>query len=315
MKFVFITLFSIFSLLLKSLPVKVFNFKDSRHLDNTRISTVSISNPPSQELPDQFVICSSHFQRTYDTPDTYNVYIIFEDEQFKNPWFSFAFWNKRELFVNIRNEHFYYLGTVPGYVFLHWIHMCIEVDVTEGLITSYIGGKILKQHKNAKHLKPIPKLNLRLGIVHEALTNFQHQFDGKITNINVLKTKNESLIREISANPCQLKVSKEIVFQSWTNMEWKIIEAKDEENYNFTEICSNSDTLTLRHPSLWIKEKAMDMCIKLDHGKLYDFPKSKAFSGLDTTNSDECKYFWTPFTDEQKEGVFINENNGEEVTR
>ena len=312
MKFVIISVFIIFSLFLKGLPLKVFNFKESQHSDDT-ISTVSISNPPSQELPDHFVICSSHFQRTYDTPNTYAVYIIFEDEQFKKPWFSFAFWDDGELFVESRKKHFYFLGTVPGYVFLHWIHLCIEVSVKEGILTSYLGGKILKQHKEAKHLKPIPKLNLRLGIVHEALTNYQHQFDGKITNINVFTTKNQSLIRDMSANPCKLTLSKETVFQSWRNMEWKITEAKDEEHVNYTEICSDSDTFTLRYPLLWTKENAMDICDKIDHGKIFDFPIS--FSGSESKYSDVCKYFWTPFTDQQREGVFINENNGEEVTR
>ena len=58
------------------------------------------------------------------------------------------------------------------------------------------------------------------------------------------------------------------------------------------DICPDKDTLTLKYPLLWNKKKALDICAKLDNGRILDFPNSFELYSI---SSSECKYFWTPF--------------------
>ena len=83
------------------------------------------------------------------------------------------------------------------------------------------------------------------------------------------------------------------------------------------ELCFDKTFSNLRIPLLWKKNAALKFCSKLGNGKIYMPSHIQNLSGLNAKAvygqyHSTCKeWFWTPFSDERIEGVFLNEYTGE----
>ena len=170
---------------------------------------------------------------------------------------------------------------------------------------------------NISGLTPGLKLNnFKLGVVHHSYDLNKVQFSGSVTNINVFRAKDKTLLKRQAEKPCSFS-SKEAIL-SWPSMQWKITENVSQTTIHKHTLCSVTDYINLRLPLLWRKSSAKDFCSKLGDGKISEFSDPSNLSNLHMEEMygnrfSECEFFWTPYSDENEEGVFINENSGEVV--
>ena len=184
------------SFLLISLQVsgiKVFEFNEGNNL-----SSATVTNA----LPDQFLICSSHTQQVVNTPNTRTIYVLYKDSSFTTPWLSIGFYKNNILWANIRFNYWYILGQVTRETLLYWVHICVEVDTIKGMLRASINGGNVTTVTNVQGLTPVPKLHLRLGVVHESYHLQQpEQFIGAVANVNILNKVTQKLA---SVKACKL---------------------------------------------------------------------------------------------------------------
>ena len=140
---------------------KAFEFISSK--DNNIITTATLVNIPPDNLPDVFVICSTHRQTQFNTVNTHSFYTIYEDEEFTKPWFMVGFWTNNTLWAFVKAQSWVKLSTLPIEFSIEWITVCIEIDVMKHTITSSIGGITFDIATNVTSLVPQPRLNLKLG--------------------------------------------------------------------------------------------------------------------------------------------------------
>ena len=187
------------------MATKVFTFNhevNSGELSSATLASVDDIGP----LPQHFLICSSHNQQQIDTHNTRTIYVLYEDSNFTKPWFSFGFQDYRQhyfLWIFIRFHYWYKLGKVTRETFLHWVHVCVEVDTIKSMLRASINGGNVTTVTNVQGLSPVPKLNLRLGIVHDTYMNIPNiaQFFGSVTNINIYTLEdnvNENVLSQAS---------------------------------------------------------------------------------------------------------------------
>ena len=152
-----------------------------------------------------------------------------------------------------------------------------------------------------------------LTIVNFIFGHPVEQFLGSITNLTVFRAKNDTLLRRLSENPCYFSSGEEIL--SWSSINWNISENVLQTTIDKRSLCFVSDYFNLRLPFLWDYYNAKYFCSKLGEGKISEFRNPSNLSNLNLeemygSRFSECGGFWTPYTDEIEEGIFINENSG-----
>ena len=317
---IIITLCILLSFLSHGMGTKVFTFKEGI-TDADELSSATLTNPPDDPLPDHFIICSSHKQQQIGTHNTETIYVLYEDSSFTQPWFSIGFWKLTYdyvLMVNIRYDRWYDLGQVTREAFLFWIHVCVEVDSTNGTLRASINGGNVTTVNNVEGLDPAQKLHLRLGVGHDNRDNNLYQFYGSVTSINIFtlqdaEKENHSFLTTKSA----CKPIESSFFQSWTNSRWKVIGKRvKEEELDENVLSSKSTVMNFRIPLLWNKHEATNECRKYgENPNITQPPYSDTNIFTDVTMKNiygehytQCKYFWTPLSkDEYKENSLVDE--------
>ena len=299
---------------------KAFIFHDT---EDGNLTTATLTNAPREPLPEHFLICSSHNQQQIDTPNTYvSGYVLYEDSDFTNPWFNIKYDRFGQLEINIKYNNVYFMGHVTLETFLYWIHTCVEVDTITGTLRASANGVLLKTIDNNQGLKstPAPRLNLRLGVVHESFYGYYNQFIGGVGNIKIFnldQRMNDSFLEKASADAC--KHLETPLYLSWSDTKWSIIGSGSEKiTLDDETLCNASKRLNGRIPSIWNKIDASDECGKFGMGIIAKPTKLKNLSTNDLKDIygkhyDQCRYFWTPFTDEYTEGTFIDEVTNETI--
>ena len=140
---------------------KVFEFTSGKR--NNNITTATLVNIPPDNLPDVFVICSTHRQTQFNTVNTHSFYTIYEDEDFTKPWFMVGFWTNNTMWALVKELSWVKLSTLPVEFSIEWITVCIEIDAVKSTVASSIGGLTFDMAKNVTSLQSPPRLNLKLG--------------------------------------------------------------------------------------------------------------------------------------------------------
>ena len=164
----------------------IFQSKPGEVDETQQKSSAKLNNYPEEILPQQFVICSSSLQGRIGV-NTKTLYVIYEDENYRVPWLSIGFWEKGVLWANIENSEWYLLGQVLVSDLFRWIHICVEFDLMKSTIKTSINGKNTTIVQDVKKISYVPKLYLVLGVVDNSWYEEQYQFNGQITNIQLLK--------------------------------------------------------------------------------------------------------------------------------
>ena len=271
---------------------KIFDF-DTIPSENV-LSSAVIANKPDTPLPKDFILCSSHFQKTIDTENDHGIYILYQEEELLNPWLSVGFWNDNILWANVAFNYWYEFGSVPDYFFEKWIHICLKIDVEGKSIEANVNGESLNTVFDVEGLTPTPKFNLRLGIVNMSYDSTVNQFHGQISNIHLIKNGKHKL-SSLSTSACKMeRISNNLL---WDDMMW----TRTNINETFLDgrrICQNSEYTLLRVPLKWTYEESINVCLKFGGGQIAGIenpiePKNWTFQKQ--IYGVGCKKFWTSY--------------------
>ena len=295
--------FLFLSLLLNSLRIQAFP-----------VFTFNGTNDPSEtpsfafldadvNLPETFILCSSVKQARFD-------YVSFCSIAGKNSleWMRVEFrtYSKATKLALRWDGKFYRVGKLKNPRLDYWYHICLRLDLIKGEIEVAVNGDSLGSVVD-KDVTNIPsKLRMRIGI-----SNDNHQFQGSVANIRVLKEGN---VTAVSAVPCKHRESTILPWNpnSWTvvGSDWSLVE-------EFEDIfCVTSDHYNLAIPSMITIKESMDICKHKLNNSIIPFQKDPgAFRSYvawhKNTTGGICSDIWTPFSDEESEGLFLNMNNNE----
>ena len=239
--------------------------------------------------------------------NTHNIYVLYTNSSYLVPWFSIGIWSQNALWANVNNLDWITLGNIPSSLLLNWIHICLDINIVEGSIQTFIGGKNWSLVEGII-LKPPEKIYLRLGIVDHSYWETKYQFHGKVSNINIYKKTH---------NPCNEEIKDSIV--AWSEMQWKVLgndvtEIKVEENF-----CSDSKFLYLRVPLKWDVKESQSLCKTFGNGTLLDFadPSNLSLANLKLMygskwDFDYCECLWSAYKLISRDNI-INVNTNETV--
>ena len=310
MKFQSIKLLFILSCLYHQYPKRVFIFDNKNNSNDAELSSATLTNKPLDNLPEHFIICSTHNQEKFHTPDTHTLYVIYWDENFQIPWFSIGFWGHAGLWANVNNTYWYDISTLPTELLDDWITVCLEIDSVKRTISTSIGGDTFHKILNVKGLEERPKLNLQLGIVDHSYDRLHKlQFHGKVADISLFNSKDIN-ITEISYNLCNFSTEKTI--QRWENMSWNIVGKSVVETYiSNSLICPDSNFINVRIPLKWTKASGEAVCDKM--GKMFEFEDLEDIEDMNMEHTfgekySECDFFWTPYM--YIDGKVVNQYDG-----
>ena len=309
---IIITLYLCFPSACDGTETKVFTFLNDSP-DNEELSSVTLTNAPENPLPDNFLICSSHTQQQKDTLNTRTIYVLYEDPNFTKPWFSIGFWYtfNLHLYANTRYLDWYDLGHVTLETFLNWIHICVELDTVNATLRASINGGNVTAVSYVKGLTPVPKLYLRLGVVHQSDDRGQFQFYGSVSNINIFSLQNRAKDNFfLKQSACKFNESSFLL--SWTNSEWRIVgKGMEEEVFDKKSICLKSTSINFRISLQWTKIEASEECRKYGPNGNISKPMNIVDMYKDFSTFKPCRFFWTPYTDKYTEGRYVDENSNE----
>ena len=294
--------------------LKVYKFHETKELSSASFI--------SGNLPDHFIICSSHNQQQINTPNSRAVYVLYEDPKFMRPWLSIGFYNNNVLWANVKFINWYSFHKEARETFLYWVHICIEVDTKTSTLKASVNGGNVTTVTNVQGLTPAPPLYLRLGVVHidDSIYGGPDQFVGDVANINIFKFRqgvDERLLMKASSIP--FKFVDSFLHLAWSSMKMTIVgKGVKEKDLSEEILFSKTKVLNVRLPLLWSKIDATEECRKYGHGKISTPPDLKNVTHTELENIygekyDQCKtkIFWTTFTDEFIEGTFIDEITNE----
>ena len=299
-------IFFYFIIFNKYLTNKIFEFDSipSEHV----LSSAALTSKPDTPLPKDFILCSSHFQKTINTKNNHGIYVIYQEEELLNPWLSIGIWMENLLWVNVAFKYWYPFGRVPDYFMEKWIHICLKIDVDGKSIEATVNGQTLKTALNVEGLTPTPKFNIQLGIIHDSYHNTTYQFHGQITNIHLIQSEKHNLT-SLSKSTCKIENNSNVLH--WDDMIWTRTNI-NETFLDRNKICPFSEYTLLRIPFKWTFEESKIVCSKFGSGQIAGVnnpmePKNwtlqKQF--YDKTKEDECRSFWTPYiyNDQTSNGV------------
>ena len=155
---------------------------------------------------------------------------------------------------------------------------------------------------------PPPRLFLSLGVVHHNWDTNLHQFLGKVTNIRVYRglAEVEGEMEEMTRSPCLPSGLQ--TFLLWEEMEWELTGEAELKTLADSMFCSQSQHHPVLLPAPMMYRAAKEACFKLGEGTIAE---PAAIRGLSI--GETCRYIWTPYTDAESEGNFVNDYTGKEV--
>ena len=122
-------------------------------------------------------------------------------------------------------------------------------------------------------------------------------------------------VEELSSSLCDSEGDLEGSILTWEEMEWRLsgdsvflVEVERE------EVCSQSGHHLILLPALLSYQEARSACAKLGEAALGGPRDPASLSDLTSWYGRSllsCSSVWTPYSDQQQEGVFINENTGD----
>ena len=139
------------------------------------------------------------------------------------------------------------------------------------------------------------------------------QIHCSMSNIQVLR---KGSVTELLASPCTRRQN---VILSWNPDDWKVVGSELSLAKEFEDIfCNATDNYNLVIPAAITFKEGMDICKhKLNNSNIPFQADSEQLSRYlawhKNITSDVCSYIWTPFSDEQSEGTFLNMNSLTEV--
>ena len=251
------------------------------------------------KLPDNFILCSSLKQARFDDVGFYTI-----NGQDSQQWLAMEFqtYLKDTKLMIRRGKDIHPLKFLdPKLDF--WYHICLRVNLKESKIEVAVNGKWLG---NATvNITNVPsKLSMKIGVGHN-----NKQFQGSVANVQMFKEGN---VTAMSRSPCQSWPS---TLLAWDPNNWRVNGSDWDLIEEFEDIfCNISDSYNLAIPTWSTIRESLDICNhKLKNSTIpIEEDRDLFLKYIEwhvNTTGGTCVDIWTPFSDKESEGVFINMNN------
>ena len=210
------------------------------------------------------------------------------------------------------------LGGVEGPTLDFWYHICLNIDALAGTVDTAINGKLVSQGVemgegvNEQRPKKVSG-KLVVGKWNYTFSGKEEQFFWSVTNLNIFKGSNN--MTTLTKNLC----SSQGDFLAWSNMKWRMEGNMEQLEMSEGEICDQPLTYRILVKEAMGQQEGLTACDKLGHGSMVEAANKEEVDEVVTwvegrQGEDMCASLWTPLTDEQKEGTFVNLNNNKVST-
>ena len=287
------------SLAIDSFPV--FSYKSSTVAKKSPSYAFLTENVP---LPDTFVLCSSIKQARFDDVGFYTI-----NGKDSEEWFGLEFrtYSKETKLTARRGKNIHSLGKLLNPRLDYWYHICLGFDLGENSIKVAVNGNLLG--KTLIDVTNVPsKLIMKLGVGYKVF-NTNQQFHGSVANLQMFNGGNVTVL---SRSPCH---TWPVTLLSWNPNNWKV----NGYDWVLTEelediFCNISEKYNLAIQSTLTMQESLDICKNKLNNSVIPFEEDHALflkymKWHVNTTGGACFYIWTPFSDEQSEGTFVNMNN------
>ena len=251
-------------------------------------------------LPESFIVCSSSKERTFTYEGFYSIFG--EDSK---EWLTVLIRPLRGAIVlAIYWDGGFYFSDLKNPMLEHWYHTCLKIDMSRNEIEFAADGMLLRRIVDQNITNVPRKLKMNIGVGRG-----NKQFHGSVANIQVFK---EGDITEISAAPCK---EREGTLLSWNPQLWRVEGSHWSLREEYEEqLCAPYDRYNLAVPSEITFKESMDVCKEKLNNSVIPYPENiSAFRKYVTWHNDTtggtCLFVWTPLSDQNSEGVFLNLND------
>ena len=257
------------------------------------------------QLPDNFILCSSIKQARFDDVGFYTI-----DGQDSQEWLAMEFqtFSKETKLIIRRGKSFHKIGELPNAWLDYWYHICMRLDLKDSKIAVAVNGEWLGNTAVNVTNKP-NKLRMKIGVGYQ-----NQQFQGSVANI-VLST--DGNVTAMSRSPCQSWPS---TLLTWDPNNWSVTDSYWVLTEEFEDIfCEINDNYNLAIPKRSTVHESLDLCNQKLNNSIIPFLDDhdkfvKYINWHVSTTGGTCVDIWTPFSDKESEGVFINMNNNNITT-
>ena len=260
------------------------------------------------QLTDNFILCLSVKQARFDDIGFFSV-----KGNDSKEWASMKF----KTFTNsikmtlTWDKNYHIIGKLQNPKIDYWYHICVRFDSKEKEISVEMNGEMMGRVQQKKDITNIPT-NLQMKIGADFWGN---QFQGSVTNVQLFKEGN---VTNLSASPCENDQRTTPLYQwnpeDWNQVgsDWSLIDV-----FNGT-FCNVSDNYKLAIMSMITFNESLNFCKHKLNDSIIPFEDDYALfrnylAWHNATTGGRCPNIWTPFSDEQTEGTFLNMNNGSEA--
>ena len=255
------------------------------------------------ELPNSFIFCTSVKQYRFDGVRFYSL-TGRDSRHWMNMRFK-TFPDATKVTLNL-GDNYRILNTLRSPRLDFWYHICVRVDLTKNEIEIAVNGDPMGRVVEKNITNKPTKFRMEIG-----RDNFSNkQFQGSISNIHVLR--GEGNVTELSALPC---VKRENSLLQWNPVDWNVIGTDWSLEEEFEDVfCNISDNYNLAISSRISFKESVDICKhKLNNSisPWEDNPEwfQRYMAWHQNITEGACPFIWTPFSDEQSEGSFLNMNS------
>ena len=290
--------------------LKVFKFESS-YGANYSYATLKATGSEVAQFPESFILCMSHQKAAADGTSYLTIYG--EDD---GPWFSSSIYiSSGSAFIWTRFRRTWKrLREIPRFWLNFWVHICFKANTSTGNFSISINGDP-PIHTIANELtEEVPKQlkdKIMIGL-NDRGDDDKRQFIGSVTNIILLEDDGSTDISKKSGNLCFQQFSLITSTSTW-ELHGNMVE-EEEEGW---KVCNKNETyrVAIGAPMGW--NQGLDLCKNLGSSIMTELKNPVdmnftlgLFEKIDTT----CKYIWTPLTDEEEEGRYVNTITGKPST-
>ena len=281
--------------------VKVFDFEGTFAAENDEnLAIATLSNDLQEDLVGRFAICASFKVGKHDYSSVYHVF----DHNDEN-WMMFTVYD---------NSIFGDFGPKPNsYQLIQidirpdtWYHFCLDIDLDNQNITFAINGDITETLDNVFGITEGKPNKIVIG------RNGQEQFRWQLSNLHIFSSSFSASVLEISGNLCNFSGD----LLAWNKMTWEktgdwthVTETDEKQD----RVCDNKTTYDIPLNIDIYQDEGLKLCHKLGKGTMPVFSDTEQLGAFvdwfveETTELDSsCWNIWTPYSDEETEGVYLS---------
>ena len=281
------------------MALKVFTFNGT----STPAETPSIAYLTKEvDLPNPFILCSSVKQARFDDLGFYS--ISGKDSRDWMIMFFLSFSNATKLAL-LWDENFRILDTLTNPRLDYWYHTCAKIDLKTNEFEVAVNGEIMGRLAEKNITNKPNKLDMKIGADFYSI----RQFQGSVSNIQVFTEGN---LIDLSAFPCK---NRQDAILLWNPKHWKVKGSDWSLTEDFEDtFCTVSDNYNLAISSMITFKEGVDICKHKLNNSIIPFQEDRSefhryVEWHKNLTRGVCSHIWTPYSDEQSEGTFLNMNS------